>query len=169
MFNWLKDSLEKRHARFFLDGVHAWYRACSRVIEIMGVALQDESAVNQDIGIILDKADRLLFGLRDTTADACRALRKYDPSLALRLQRTSNQVYALRNEVTRFLIRAQGPGFPSVGQVKSVNRDQYYTQAMADIGFRARQMIVELDREMASLWAELQGLLTQADKLLQRG
>lgn len=168
MLDWLKDSLEKRQARLFVDGVLAWYHACAQVTELIDGALHSENALAQDIGVILDRTDRLLFGLRDTTMDAQRALRKYDPALAHRLQQTSNQIYALRNEVARFLIRAQGPGFPSAGQTRADNRDQYYSQAMTEVGFHARQMKGELDKELASLWADLQRWLIHANDLLNR-
>lgn len=167
MLDWLKTLVQKRQARLFVDDVTAWYHACSQVASLTEAALQEKEAVTQDIGIILDRTDRLLFSLRDTTIDASRAVRKYDPSLAHRLQKVSNEMYALRNEVARFLIRAQGPGFPSAGQMDEADHDLYYSQAMKEIGFHARQMKKALDIELASLWADLQMWIKRADKLLR--
>jgi hypothetical protein len=167
MFDWIKVLLQKRQAHLFVDGVTAWYHACSQVADLAETALQDEEAVAQDIGVILDKTDRVLFSLRDTTIDASRALRRYDPNLADRLQKVSNGIYALRNEVARFLIRAQGPGFPLAGGINSTDHKLHYSQAMMEIGFQARQMKRDLDIELTSLWADLQIWLKQADELLR--
>lgn len=169
MFDWLKVSLQKRQARLFIDGVTSWYHTCSQVADLAESALEDEQAVARDIGVILDKTDRLLFGLRDLTIDVSRALRRYDPTLAHRLQKVSNGLYALRNEMARFLIRAQGPGFPSAGWINSMELGHHYSQAMMEVGFHARQMKRDLDTELASLWADLQAWIKRADELLRKG
>lgn len=167
MLERLKVYLQKRQARQFIDGVTTWYHACSQVTDLMEAALQDDRAATRDIGVILDKTDRLLFGLRDTTDDAGRALRRYDATLARRLRQTSNGIYALRNEMARFLIRAQGPGFPSAGLMSTQDLEPHYSRAMIEVGIQTRQMKAKLDAELTSLWSDLQRWISQADELLK--
>lgn len=167
MLERLKFILRKRQARQFIDGVTAWYHACSQVTDLVGTALRDEPMATQDIGVILDKTDRLLFGLRETTDDASRAVRRYDATLAYRLRQTSNGIYALRNEMARFLIRAQGPGFPSAGQMSSHDLATHHSRAMMEVGVHARQMKSEIDTELTSLWSDLQRWMVRADELLK--
>jgi hypothetical protein len=167
MLRWLRTTFEKRQARIFIGGIQAWHRACSQVSETIGEVLQDESAEIGDIGVILDRVDRTLFAIRDTTVEVSKALRSYDASLASRLQQTSNRIYALRNEAARFLIHAQGPGSPAFNRDFAVNQDQYRSRAMIEVGYQARQMKAELDREMTALWNELQQHIVSAERLLE--
>jgi hypothetical protein len=166
MFARITDILEKRRAQSLLESVGAWYRTCNQVSKIFGEALHDEAVIRQDIGIVIDKADRLLMNLGFYIPDAIKVLRRRNPILARRFDNTSQQIYRLRNETTRFLIRAQGPGLIEANDSNREMHLIYYYRALEEVGFKARQIKRDLDQELKSIWRDLQVVMILAERTL---
>ncbi len=64
-FQRMMHRFERRRVQEMLDILPVWYNTCLRVSEICGEALQDTDLVQGDIGVVLDKADRMLFQFRN--------------------------------------------------------------------------------------------------------
>lgn len=165
MFSQITDFMEKRQARGFLNGAQGWYYTCIKICELLGDALYDEAIGEKDIGVVLDKVDRMLFALRNEAADVRGFLRRQDRVLAERVENASTQVYELRNETTRFLMRCQGPG-PVMGKraMESQTRMLYYYRALEEAGFQARQVNTALESELKAIWRELQRVILVAEQ-----
>lgn len=166
MFNRLFGRIEKRRNQSLVESVQAWYTAGVSVCEICGEALHDQALIQADIGTVLDKADRKLFQYRNDASEAKRAVRRFDPQLAQRMDEITHLVYELRNLTAKFLIRAQGPspfaGPKSEGELLVA----YYERALNEAGFQARDMKTRLDQELRVLWPELEKLIRQANQSL---
>jgi hypothetical protein len=166
MLEWLSNLIETKRAQTFVDTIPEWYQTCNQVSKLIGDALHDEAITRQDIGVVIDKADRLLMKLGFYIPGAHALLRRRNPELARRFDTTSQQVFRLRNETTRFLIRSQGPGVGAPGDEDREIHLVYYYRALEDVGFRARQIKRELDQELKSIWSELQVMLVQTERML---
>jgi hypothetical protein len=163
MLQRLRNRIEKKRAQSFVTNVHAWYQACSEVSEMMGDALHDPSVIQADIGYIIDTADRLLFHMRSSIPISQGTLRRRNPELAQRFDKACRQIYRLRNETTRFLIRSQGPGPMSGDEPDDESRLVLYYQALEEVGFDARQLKSDFDRELNSIWRDLQMIIVQEE------
>jgi hypothetical protein len=161
MFQRLRKKIEKKRAQSFLDNVRAWYQTSSEISEVMGMALHNQSVIQADIGYIIDAADRMLFRLRSYIPVSLGILRRRNPNLAQRFDKASQQLYQLRNETTRFLIRSQGPGPMSGDDPDDEARILYYYQALDEVGFNARDIKSDFDRELKSIWNDLQLIIVQ--------
>jgi len=165
MISQLTGFMEKRQARGFLNGVQAWYHTCVKISELLGEALYDEAIGEKDIGVVLDKVDRMLFALRNEAADVRGFLRRKDPRLAERVENASTQVFELRNETTRFLMRCQGPGpFMGSRELNGQTRMLYYYRALEEVGFKARQVNSALEGELKAIWRDLQRMILVAEQ-----
>lgn len=163
MFQRIKATREKKQAQALLESADGWHAVCVQVIEICGQVLHDETVQQGDIGISLDKADRLLFQLRNQASEAGRLLRSLAPALAPRLNLTTNRVFELRNDTARFLIRCQGPDPTAAGgQLDGVARRVYYDRAMQEVGIKARRLHTEVERDLHATWDDLQGWIAEA-------
>ncbi len=127
----------------------------------MGDALHDQSVSANDIGYVIDQVDRMLFDLGFYITDSMGTLRRRNPELALRFDQISQQVYVVRNHMTVFLIRSQGPGPISGEEPGEETRLIFYYQALDEVGFNARNLRSDLDRELKLIWKELQKLIIQ--------
>lgn len=165
IFARIKFSLEKKRAKTFLANVYAWHQTCEEVSEIMGAALHDQSVIKKDIGSIVDAADRMLFLLRYYIPESLGTLKRRNPELALRFDHACQQVFVLRNNTTSFLIRSQGPGPLSGEEPDEGTRLMYYYRALEEVGFKARDLKKELDREIQLIWRDLQGIILQEQYL----
>lgn len=158
--------IEKRRAEALLASVQTWYATSLSVSEICGAALHDQALIQADIGTVLDQADRKLFQYRNNASDARREVRRHSPELADKIQAVTRRVYELRNLTAKFLIRAQGPspfaGPRAVGELQAA----YYQRALTEAGFQARDLKIELDQSIRSLWPELEKLVRQVEKTL---
>ena len=164
MFRRFKENLESRQFQALLENVHGWRETCDQVTSICGQVLHDETVFQGDIGVALDKADRLLFQVRNFTSEARRLLRRrQQPDLAARLNQASNRIFELRNETTRFLIRCQGPGPLSGARPDEATRRGYYDRALQEIGFKARQLHAEVEGELSSIGNALQSWIVQTE------
>jgi hypothetical protein len=163
MLKKLITKIEKKRAQSFVENARAWYQTCNDVSEVMGEALHDHSVVNKDIGYIIDAADHLLLHLRFTIPNSLGTLRRRNPQLAQRFDKASQLVYRLRNETTRFLIRSQGPGPMAGDEPDEEARVIYYYRALDEVGFHARDLKMELDRELKFIWRDLQKVITQME------
>jgi hypothetical protein len=77
----------------------------------------------------------------------------------------TQEVFRLRNQTTRFLLRAQGPGILALQPSEA--RDQkhwHYYRALEEAGFGARDIKTSLDKDIKSLWPELEMLREQAHR-----
>jgi hypothetical protein len=167
MFHQLLVRLEKKRTQIFLVNIQAWYKTCSQLTKTFGDALYDQCACEADIGIMLDKADRLLFQLGNYTSDALGLLRRKEPTLARRVDSISTQVYRLRNQTTSFLIRCQGPErFPGMEPRPRRGGSPAYYQALEEIGFTSRKLQRELEKELQVIWTDLQGPILTAEQSL---
>ncbi len=155
----LMDRFERRRVQEMLDILPVWYNTCLRVSEICGEALQDTDLVQGDIGVVLDKADRMLFQFRNDAGDVRRAVRRYDQQLALRVETMTRQVFELRNATAKFLIRAQGPSPFAKGGTDRGASEIYYHRALEESGYQARKIKTELDKDIQLLWADLEKLM----------
>jgi hypothetical protein len=148
-----------------VENARAWYQTCNDVSEVMGDALHDQSIINKDIGYTIDAADRLLFHLGIYILDSLGILRRRNPELAQRFDKASQLVYRLRNETTKFLIRSQGPGPMTGDEPDDEVRIIYYYRALEEVGFNARDIKMELDRELKSIWRDLQSVIIQVEMI----
>lgn len=165
MLQRIRTKIERRRAQSFVENSRAWYQTCNDVSEVMGDALHDQSIINKDIGYIIDAADRLLFHLRFSIPDSLGTLKRRNPELAQRFDKASQLVYRLRNETTKFLIRSQGPG-PMTGDEPDEGASIiYYYRALEEVGFNARDIKMELDRELKSIWRDLQSVIIQVEMI----
>lgn len=165
MLRRLFDLIERDRAQRFLESIHSWHQTTSVVSKICGEAITNEDITTSDIGTVLDDVDRKLFALRNYISDSRGFLRRHDPSLARRVAEASRNIFTLRNETARFLIRSQGTGPFSVNQsVSDELRRTYYYKALEEVGYKARQLHQDLDPEIRSIWRELQSLIAQAER-----
>ena len=162
MFTKFAELIEKRRARSFVENARAWYQTCNEVSEVMGDALHDQSIIDKDIGYMVDGVDRLLFQLRFYIPDSLGILRRWNPELAQRFDNANRLIFRLRNETIRFLIRSQGPGPMSGDESDDETLIIYYYRALEEAGFKARDLKVDLDRELGFIWRDLQSVIMQA-------
>jgi hypothetical protein len=155
--------IERRRAQSFVENARGWYQACNDVSKVMGDVLHDPSIINKDIGYTIDSVDRLLLHLRYYIPDSLGILRRRNPELAQRFDKTSELVYRLRNETTKFLIRSQGPGPMTGDKPDEEARIIYYYRALNEAGFSARDLKKELDFELKSIWRDLQKVIIQEE------
>jgi hypothetical protein len=165
MIRKLAKLIEKRRARSFVENARAWYETCNEVSEVLGNALHDRSIRSKDIGYIIDGVDRLLFHLRFYFPESLGTLRRHNPELAQRFDNASQLAYRLCNETTKFLIRSQGPGPMSDDDPDDETLLIYYYKALEEVGFKARDLKVDLDREIGFIWRDLQSLILQAERV----
>lgn len=165
MFTKLDELIEKRRARSFVENARAWYQTCKDVSEVMGDALHDQSIIDKDIGYMVDGVDRLLFQLRFYIPDSLGTLRRWNPELAQRFDNANRLIFRLRNETTRFLIRSQGPGPMSGDESDDETLTIYYYRALEEVGFYARDLKLDLDRELGFIWRDLQSVIMQAERV----
>jgi hypothetical protein len=103
--------------------------------------------------------------LRIYIPDSLGTLRRRNPELAQRFDKASQLVYRLRNETIKFLIRSQDPG-PMTGDEPDEEASIiYYYRALEEVGFNARDITMELDRELKSIWRDLQSVIIQAERV----
>jgi hypothetical protein len=161
MFERIREKIERKRAKSFVENVQAWYQTSRDISEVMDMALHDQSIIQADIGYIIDGADRMLFHLRFYIPDSLGRLRRRNPDLARRFDLACQQLFKLRNETTRFLIRSQGPGPMSGDDPDDEARILYYYQALEEVGFNARDIKLDFDRELKSIWHDLQLIIVQ--------
>jgi hypothetical protein len=167
MFRQLLARIEKNRTQRFIVNIRAWYKTCNLLTKTYGDALYDQCACESDIGVMLDKADRMLFQLSSYTADALGLLRRKEPALAKKVDIMSTQVYRLRNQTTSFLIRCQGNGDSSNVESRQASKiGLAYYQALEEVGFTTRRLQRELEKELELIWAELQSLILTAEQSL---
>jgi hypothetical protein len=169
MLQQLRKNIEKRRAQSFVENVQAWYQTSSDISEVMGMALHDQSVIQADIGYIIEAADRMLFHLRLYIPDSLGMLRRRNGELAQRFDNVCKQIFQLRNETTRFLIRSQGPGPMSGDEPDEEARIIYYYRALEEVGFNARQIKSDFDRELTSIWNDLQLIIVQEQAVANLG
>jgi hypothetical protein len=163
MFQGIRNRLEKKRAKSFVKNIHAWYQTCREVSQVMEIALHDQSIIKADIGYIIEAADRMLFGLRYYIPDSLGTLRRSNPQLARRFDNACQLIYQLRNTTASFLIRSQGPGPMSGDEPDDEARIIYYYRALEEVGFNARQLKSDFDRELKSIWRDLQVIIIQEE------
>jgi Na+/phosphate symporter len=166
MFRKLLARIEKNRTQRFIVNIRAWYKTCYLLTKTYGDALYDQCACESDIGVMLDKADRMLFQLSSYTADALSLLRRKEPALAKKVDVISTQVYRLRNQTTSFLIRCQGNEDSLVESRQASKIGLAYYQALEEVGFTTRRLQRELEKELALIWAELQSPILTAEQSL---
>ena len=163
MLSRIRTKIEKKRAQSFVTNVRAWYQTCIEVSEVMDDALHDQSIIKKDIGYIIDTADRILFHLRFYIPDSRGTLRRRNPELAQRFDEACQHIFRLRNETTGFLIRSQGPGPMTGDEPDDDVRIIYYYQALEEVGFNARDLKKNFDRELKSIWRDLQKIIAQEE------
>jgi hypothetical protein len=167
MFRNLIAQIKKNRTKRFIENTQAWYKTCSLLTKTYGVALYDQDAFNADIGIMLDKTDRMLFQLDSYTSDALGFLRRNEPALANKVNDLSTQVFRLRNKTISFLLRSQGGMlFSGIDRGPDSRGSQAYYQALEEVGFTARQIHRELEKELTAIWPALRGPLLIAQQSL---
>jgi hypothetical protein len=166
MLNWIRSTLARKRARSFVENARAWKETSKAVLQVMDRALHDRSIVEDDIGSVIDQVDRMLLHLGFYFSDSMGTLRRRNPDLARRFKRTSQQVFVVRNKMTVFLIRSQGPGPMSGEETDEETRNIYYYQALDEVGFYARDLMAELDRQLTIVWMELQQVINQEEALV---
>lgn len=154
--------MEKRRAQAFLFSSHNWHAACAGVLAICGEVLGAETIHQRDIGASLDKADRLLFQLRNHASEMRGLLNRGDPDLAKRVGLTTNRVFELRNETARFLIRCQGPDSVPGARFDTAARRLFYDRAMQEVGLNARLLHAAVLAEFLATWGRLEALISAA-------
>ena len=105
----------------------------------------------------------MLFHLRFFIPDSLGTLRRRNPELAQRFDEACQQIFRLRNETTSFLIRSQGPGPMTGDEPDDETRIVYYYQALEEVGFNARDIKTNFDRELKSIWRDLQKIIAQEE------
>ena len=164
VFRQFIEFLENRRSLGFLNSIKTWYQICNAVSDLCDGALYNPEVCSSEIGIIVDQADSKLFKLRNEEAQCFRFLQRYNTDLAQRHRKLSENLFRLRNETVRFLIRCQGTGPTALIQpMGEGEHGLYYYQALDEVGFNARRLRSEVDRELKSIWAELQLLIQQVE------
>ena len=163
MLSWLRTTIQRNRARAFVKNARAWYLTCRDVSALMGDALHDQSIITKDIGYEIDQVDRMLFHLRFYIPDSLGTLKRRNPDLTQRFDQVTQQVYQLRNETTIFLIRSQGPGPMSGDEPDEGVSMIYYYRALEEVGFKARDLKDDLDRELKFIWRDLQKIILQEE------
>lgn len=170
IFQRFRNFLENRRLQHFLENVHAWYRICSSVNGLCDEALNDPEMCKCDIVEMIDQADTDLFILLSRERGTQSYLRRNSPKLAQRLDKISENIYKLRNETVRYLIRCQGPGsFVTEQALSEAARSLYYYRALEEVGFSARRFQEQVDRELKTLWADMQAVIGQVERQLALG
>lgn len=160
MLSWIMTTLQRNRARAFVDNVYAWYQTTRDVSAVMEKALHDQAVLEQDIGSVIDNVDRMVLHLGFYMPDSMGTLRRRNPELAQRFEHVSQQIVVVRNAMTSFLIRSQGPG-PMAGEAPDEEaRTVYYYRALNEVGFRARDLMRDLDREIELIWKDLEQVIT---------
>lgn len=165
MLRWIRETLERKRAQSFVDNIQVWYQTCNQVSDVMGDALHDQDIVKNDIGYVIDKADRMLLHLNFYIPDLLGTLRRWNPKLAQRFDNANQQLFRLRNETTRFLIRSQGPGPMSGVEPDDETLLIYYYRALEEVGFKARDLKKDLDHELGFIWRDLQSVIIKAESI----
>ncbi|MFC1923495.1 hypothetical protein ACFLY4_09435 [Chloroflexota bacterium] len=165
MLKWIRTEIERKRAQSFVENARAWYQTCKDVSEVMGDGLHDQSIIDKDIGYMVDGVDRLLFQLRFYIPDSLGTLRRWNPELAQRFDNANQLIFRLRNETIRFLIRSQGPGPMSGDESDDETLIIYYYRALVEAGFKARDLRVDLDRDLGFIWRDLQSVIMQAERV----
>jgi hypothetical protein len=169
MFDKILDRIKKNRTKRFIENTQAWYKTCNLLTNTYGVALYDQEAFDDDIGIMLEKTDRMLFQLGSYTSDVQGLLRREEPALAKKVDYLSTQVFRLRNKTISFLLRSQGGLLFSGIDARQRNRGgEAYYQALEEVGFAARQIHRELEKELKAIWPALRGPLLVAQRSLVR-
>jgi hypothetical protein len=163
MLSRIKTRIERKRAKSFLTNIHAWHETCVDISEMMGGALHDQSIMKMDIGYIIETADRMLFHLRYYIPDSMGTLKRRNPELAQRFDNACQQIFHLRNETTIFLIRSQGPGPMSGDEPDDEKRMIYYFQALEQVGFNARDIKKNFDRDLKFIWSDMQKVIVQEE------
>jgi len=162
LINRFYDYLHLKRRRRLVESSAMWYQSCTTVTQICYNALNDRDICHSEIGEILDRMDRELFALRNFYSDARGSMSKIDRGLAQDIADTTSEIYQLRNETVRFLIRCQGPTPPSISQPKNEQiLDEYYLRALNEIGLNARQIQSEVNIKLQLIWKEITYLLNQ--------
>ena len=163
MFSRIRSLMRRNQARSFVLNAKAWYQTGGEITQLMGDALHDPLVAGKDIGYVIDRIDRMLFYLGFYITDSMSTLRRSNPELARRFDRVGQQFFIVRNEMTVFLIRSQGPG-PMAGDEPSEDaRIIYYYKALDEVGFKARDLMADLDHEFKSIWQDLQKIISQEE------
>jgi len=167
MFHQLLIRMEKNRTKKFVVNIQAWYKTCSLLTKTYGDALYDQYALDEDIGLTLEKTDRMLFQLSAYTSDALGLLRHKEPTLAKKVNNLSTKVYRLRNGTTSFLLRTHGSLIinSTEGRQERTGSQAYY-RALDEIGFTTRRLQRDLEKELKEIWAELQGPILTAEQSL---
>ena len=169
LFSRIRTSIRKNRARSFIKNARAWKETSQAVSEAMDHALHDPSIAEGDIGYLIDQVDRMLLHLGFYFSDSMGTLQRLNPDLARRFKRTSQQVFVVRNKMTVFLIRSQGPGPMSGEEPDEDTRNIYYYKALDEVGFYARDLMAELNRQLTVIWIELQQVISQEEALVLNG
>jgi hypothetical protein len=124
-------------------------------------ALSSDDVGRTEIGVMLDRTDRMLFQLRDFAASVHGPLRSMNPDLARRVRDASDGVYRLRNHTTRFLIRSQGPtpAFMANRPPDPLEAREHVQRALMEFGLEARGIGHTLQKDLGLIWRDLQPLI----------
>jgi hypothetical protein len=166
LISWIRTAIRKNRARSFVKNAKAWKETSQAVSVAMDNALHDPSIAEGDIGYLIDQVDRMLLHLGFYFSDSMGILKRRNPELARRFERASQQVIVVRNKMTIFLIRSQGPGPMSGEEPDEETRNIYYYRALDEVGFYARDLMAELDRQLTIIWMELQQVINQEEALV---
>ena len=160
----LTERFEQRRLQNLEQSLHIWYQSSIAILHMCAQALDKEWLVQDDIGVLLDKADRKLFQFRNDATDARRALSRYDRDLSQRVAAITQSVYELRNNTASYLIRTRGPD-PFAGHPKEVQPIGAVNDGVIkEVALKARQLQLTVERELQVLWPELERLISQAKK-----
>lgn len=155
----LRARLLQRQAQNLSECLHLWYQTSVEVSEICGQALYEQDAIQGDIGVLLDRADRILFQYRNDAGDARRVVSRYDQALARKVTDITKQVYELRNQTASFLIRSQGAGPFGGARTGQLQMDEYFQRALGESGVKLRSSKTDLDAELSNIWVDLEHLI----------
>ena len=161
-FDSFVEFLKKRRARNYLKDLRIWYDVSHEVSDILGDALYNEKICSSEIGIVLDKTDRLLFALGSAIPGASGGLNRHNPDLAQRIEKISTNIYHLRNATVSFLVRCHGPAVYEDRAQEGLHAMAYY-QALDEAGFQARQICGDVERELKNIWRDLQQSIRLAE------
>ncbi len=169
MLDTIRRFFRKREARDFSEHATGWHTTCQTISDMYVEVLHADDPAGNDIGVVLDKTDRLLFRLRDHLGALRPSLSRRNRDLSNRVGTASEHLYELRNQTAKFLIRAQGhtPQFMREGDSSPGADQAHYLKAMQEVGFDARQMATELRNELKAIWTELRPMVTEADEIIR--
>lgn len=154
---WL-DRRRRSQLRRAAADLEAWSDTAQAILDACQEPLR-APRLAADIGVVLDRVDRLLMRFRNEFASARSALRGR-PELAVRVRRATDGLVRLRNDTCAFLLRARASQQLDDQGVVSIDARRNMDESRLQASRSARGMASEL----ASLRPQIDGVVHELQR-----